>query len=198
MIGIKGIEMQRSIIETDRNRVPASLYFEERIPDTRKRLYAIAYKSLHNRSDAEDVAQEALVRAWSNLHTYDPKRSFNGWISRIATNICIDRLRRCPVKREISLEDSLSAEPYNVECRIDLADYSQNPERLLLSDELDEGLKLGIQVLPAAYRDCLLLFSQDHSYNEIAATMHCSVGTVRSRLHRARAQVITALESHAH
>lgn len=187
--------MKYSIMERDPNSAPAGLNFEERIPESRKRVYAIAYKILHNRSDAEDVVQETLVRAWSSLAEFDPRRSFNAWISRIATNICIDRLRRRSVRKDVSLEESLTTETFDPAYRIDLADFSHDPEKLLMANELDDELKLGIQALPAAYRDCLLLLAQEHSYSEIAARLDCPVGTVRSRLCRARLQLSRSLRT---
>lgn len=58
------------------------------------KLYQICYRMLGNKQEAEDIAQEAFVRAYINLHTFDPKRKFSTWLYRIATNLCIDRIRK--------------------------------------------------------------------------------------------------------
>ena len=68
--------------------------FEEIVTMFQHRLYHVCYRMLGNRQEAEDIAQEAFVRAYVNIHTYDQKRKFSTWIFRIATNLCIDRIRK--------------------------------------------------------------------------------------------------------
>jgi RNA polymerase sigma factor (sigma-70 family) len=180
--------MKHNTIDKSNKKAPATAGFEEWIPESRKHVYAIAFRMLGNRSDAEDAAQETLVRVWSSLSGFDPSRSYYGWISRIATNLCIDRLRRRR-RSEVSLEYCLNGETYSEGTSIDLADSSQDPEKMLFDNSIDESLEAGILGLPAANRDCLLLLAQGQSYAEIAARQNCTQGTVRSRIHRAKAHV---------
>ena len=161
--------MQLNIVEQPNANRAAYAGFEARIPECRKRIYALAYRILGNRSDAEDVVQEALVRAWSAWSECSSIRSYNGWINRVTTNLCLDRLRRRRSRREVSLDTSLSAEPD------DVADSSNDPEKVVLAKEIDDRLKLGVRALPADYRECLLLFAGDLGYVEIAARLHCPV-----------------------
>jgi RNA polymerase sigma-70 factor (ECF subfamily) len=184
--------MHLNTINTSNDKAGASTGFDEWIPESRKHVYAIAFRMLGNRSDAEDAAQETLVRVWSSLSSYDSRRSYYGWISRIATNLCIDRLRRRR-RSEMSLEYCLNGDSYSDGTSFDLADSSQDPEKMLFDNSIGESLEVGMVGLPAANRDCLLLFAQGQSYAEIAARQNCELGTVRSRLHRARAHVRRAI-----
>ena len=68
--------------------------FEEIVTLFQHRLYQVCFRMLGNRQEAEDIAQEAFVRAYVNIHTYDQKRKFSTWLFRIATNLCIDRIRK--------------------------------------------------------------------------------------------------------
>ena len=171
----------------------ASKYFEARGTETRKRVYNHVFRKLGNRSDAEDVTQETLVRAWSSLASYDPSRSFDAWILRIATNVCIDQIRRCRCRPMVSLDTPPNTDPDGEGGGIEIADLSQDPETLLLATVLDEGLQQGIGALPSLYRTCVVLKGQGYSYEEIATTMHCPIGTVRSRIHRARTHLSRAM-----
>src|SRR5579863_8665967 len=96
--------MQRYVFENCNDQSMANSHFEERIAETRKRIYRQVFRMLGNHSDAEDITQETLVRAWSARARYDPARSFDAWILRIAANLCIDRIRRRKRRTEVSLE----------------------------------------------------------------------------------------------
>ncbi|MCW3054165.1 MAG: polymerase sigma factor, sigma-70 family [Chthonomonadales bacterium] len=178
--------MQPNVQEQDDCSTLASRDFEKRIVEARKRVYRMAFRMLGNYGDAEDITQETLMRAWAGLARYDPERSFDAWISRIATNLCIDRIRQCRRRGEVSLETCFASNPKGEDGGIELADLSLNPEKLLLAKEIDEALLQEIQSLPPVYRRCILLHQQEYTYVEIADRMQCSLGTVRSRLHRAR------------
>lgn len=163
--------------------------FEQQALPLRKRIYGLALQMVGNPSDAEDITQETLLRAWTHYPTYDRTRSFNAWVYQIALNLCRDQHRwrkhRHLVSLEALQEEGGGGEP---------AANSGDPVECLLTEEISEELWLGLRGLPASQRRCLLL-EPDHSYEEIAALLNCPVGTVRSRLHRARAHLHRVLTS---
>src|SRR5579862_9345470 len=141
------IAMQPYVLTQVNDRALTGRAFEEQIVPIRKRIFNLALRMLGNRSDAEDIVQETLVRAWSGRAGYDPARSLDAWMLRIATNLCIDQIRRRQRRPpQVSLET-----PYDAESEsgcLEPADLSRNPERMLLSNEIDEKLQMGIASLP--------------------------------------------------
>jgi RNA polymerase sigma-70 factor (ECF subfamily) len=161
-----------------------SVTFDRQAANARTYVFNLAYRMTGNRTDAEDITQETLLRAWANYGAFDASRSFDAWVLRITANLCIDLYRhrtRCPM---ISLERTSAggAGPVFRE----LADTTHDPARIVLDAEIDERLRLGIQSLSTDYRSCMLLQAQEYTYLEIAHMMGCPLGTIRSRLHRAR------------
>lgn len=187
--------MQPDNLGNTRNSFPAIGNVGERLEETRNRVYRLALWKLGNRSDAEDVTQETFVRAWGGMAAYDPSRSFDAWVLRIATNLCIDQIRRRQRRTEMSLDALLDTGSNGAGREIELVDNSHNPERQLLAKEARDGLVRKIGSLPADYRQCLLLWEQELSYEEIAGRLHCPIGTIRSRLRRARARLRRLMES---
>lgn len=147
-------------------------------------LYTIAYRFLGNAEDASDAAQEALVRAYKNLHSFRGNCSFKTWLQHIIANVCRDALRRKSRRPIISL-DSLQENDGRV---WELPDRNANsPEEIVLSREEGDYLQNLIQSLSPEYRMVIIMRElQGFSYEEIATRLNCSVGTIKSRLSRAR------------
>jgi len=146
-----------------------------------KPVYNLCFRMLGNQVEAEDAAQETFLRAYNNLHRYDPNRRFLNWILSIASNYSIDRLRR---RRNIyvSLEDAPYAEQ--------LQSKTETPHQRAERSEDAEAIQHWINQLSPNYRTPLvLLYWYGYSYEEIAETLKLSVPAVKSRLHRARKQV---------
>ena len=146
-----------------------------------KPVYNLCFRMLGNQVEAEDAAQETFLRAYNNLHRYDPNRRFLNWILSIASNYSIDRLRR---RRNIhvSLEDAPYAEQ--------LQSKAETPYERAERKEDAETIQHWIDQLSPNYRTPLvLLYWYSYSYEEIAETLNLSVPAVKSRLHRARKQV---------
>ncbi|HID34346.1 MAG TPA: sigma-70 family RNA polymerase sigma factor [Anaerolineae bacterium] len=145
-------------------------------------VYNLCHRMLGNPEEAEDATQETFIRAYANLNKYDSNRKFVNWVLTIASNHCIDRLR----KRRIhwtSLEDV----PY-VE-RIPMPE-AVNPHQIAEQRERADEVQYWIDQLPPDYRTPLvLLYWYGYSYEEIAEAMNLSVPAVKSRLHRARKRI---------
>jgi RNA polymerase sigma-70 factor, ECF subfamily len=145
-------------------------------------VYNLCYRMLSNAPEAEDAAQETFLRMYTKLHTYQPERKLSSWVLSIASHYCIDRLRR---RRGQWL--SLDEEPVAAT----LASPNRGPEDLALRSESRDEVQRLVDLLPAAYRVPLILrYWHDLSYAEIADVMGLTVQAVKSRLHRARLQVI--------
>lgn len=149
-----------------------------------KMLYTVAYRFLGNPEDASDAAQEALVRAFKNLQGFRGQCSFKTWLQHIIANVCRDALRRQRRRPVISL-DSLQD---NENSSWELPDGNTNsPEEIVINREEGDYLHKLIQSLSPEYRMVVIMRDvQGFSYDEIAKRLNCSVGTIKSRLSRAR------------
>lgn len=169
--------------------------FQRLVAQTHTRLYNFAHRALNHPQDAEDVTQEALTRAWTHFETFDPRYSFEAWIFRIASNILIDQSRRRKRRQEISLDAAAAHADENegLGC-LELADSTSDPREILMSKEISAELQWAMRSLPPVHRTTLLQVAQQRSYAQIASTMNCPEGTVRSRVHRARRMLRRTLQ----
>jgi RNA polymerase sigma factor (sigma-70 family) len=148
------------------------------------RVYRLAYRLTGNQHDAEDLTQEVFVRVFRSLATYTPG-TFEGWLHRITTNLFLDGARRRQRIRFEGLGD-------DVEQRVPGTELS--PAQAWDDSHFDGDVQAALQALPPDYRAAVVLCDiEGFSYEEIAATMGVKLGTVRSRIHRGRAQLRTAL-----
>jgi RNA polymerase sigma-70 factor (ECF subfamily) len=140
-----------------------------------RRAVAVAIGLLHDREDARDACQEAFLRAYRALASFDGQAQFNTWLHRILVNLCIDRLRR-PAHGLVALDDV-----------DDLLASEDDPARRAEDAELGGRLGVALRQLSDSHRTTLVLRElQGFSYQEIADAMRCSIGTVMSRLFHAR------------
>lgn len=148
------------------------------------RVYRLAYRLTGNRHDAEDLTQEVFVRVFRSLSTYTPG-TFQGWLHRITTNLFLDLARR----RQRIRFDAL---PEDAPER--LAGSEPSPAEAYDDRHLDADIQAALDGLPAEFRAAVVLCDiEGLSYEEIAATLGVKLGTVRSRIHRGRAQLREAL-----
>ncbi|MCW3054083.1 MAG: polymerase sigma factor, sigma-70 family [Chthonomonadales bacterium] len=172
--------------------------FERLFQRTRRRAYGLAYRLTGNAADAEDVAQDAYVRAWHNFDSYDGSRSFEGWLFRIITNRVIDLRRHQKRVPMYSLDTPIYGDEEGQPPAHEFAAPNSDPEDIVIGPILEEKLQSALTALPADYRTAILLCDvEQRSYEEIAAIMHCAIGTVRSRIHRARVLLRKHLETGA-
>jgi len=151
----------------------------------------LATRLVRDRALAEDLAQDAFVRAFARLRTYDPERRFSAWFFQILRNIVIDHIRRKRVAA-ISL-DELQAGGYP-------EPPSENPESSPEADverkELGRALEEGLQRIRAEHREAIVLrYQQGLTVDEIAGILHLPEGTVKTYLHRGRKELAAILSA---
>jgi RNA polymerase sigma-70 factor (ECF subfamily) len=148
-----------------------------------------------NRDDAEDLTQEAYLRAYRSFDKYNRALPFENWFFRILSNLFVDGLRRKPKQAPLSLDQPLATSEGSDDMVLEVADEESNPEAQLMKTVMDERLQRALEALPAKFRSSVLLCDvEGMSYEEIAQVMGTSIGTVRSRIHRGRLMLRKNLE----
>ena len=150
---------------------------------------------VRQREDAEDITQETFVRMFRAASRYDPSRPFSAWLFTIASRLCIDHIRR----RRLPAVSLVRREPGSDEERtIDVEDPGPGPDELASNAEEERQTQALIDRLPPHYRIVVMLRHQeDLSYEEIANALELPLGTVKARIHRARALLKGYLEGDA-
>ena len=149
-------------------------------------VYNLAYRILGDRHAAADATQDAFLSAFKGIGKFRGG-SFKAWLLRIVTNACYDQLRRKQRRPTASLDALLVVEPVPIRS---LTDPGESPEEHALRQELSRAIQVGIGTLPPEQRVTLVLSDvQGLSYQEIAEVTGASLGTVKSRLSRARGKM---------
>lgn len=150
-----------------------------------KRVYNFAYRLAGNPADAEDVAQEAFVRVFNSIATFRGEANFSTWLFKIVTNVYLDERKRARSHQTLPLDEYIELEEDSVARQIE--DPGPTPEGLAQLHERNKLLQEAIQSLPEYQRAMVVLYhSHGKSYEEIADIMNLPIGTVKSRLNRAR------------
>ncbi len=156
--------------------------FELLVTPYEQMLWRVCWHYTHHQEDAADCLQEAMLKAWRAIGSYRGDCALSSWLYRIASTVCLDFLRR-----QKRLPPTESADEMAEEDGFAPVDPSPAPDEALLSAESAQAIKAGIDSLPGEMRTVLILYAlQGQGYEEIAATTQVSVGTVKSRLSRAR------------
>lgn len=159
--------------------------WEDIVREHGDRVYRLAYRLSGNQHDAEDITQEAFIRVFRSLDSFQPG-SFEGWLHRITTNVFLDMVRR---RQRIRME-SLPEETDRI------AGREPSPEAAFDAANLDPDLQAALDDLLPDFRAALVLCDVEClSYEEIGQTLGVKLGTVRSRIHRARQALRAGLES---
>ncbi|MFN0252470.1 MAG: sigma-70 family RNA polymerase sigma factor [Kofleriaceae bacterium] len=161
-------------------------------------LYGAAYRLTRNPRDAEDLVQDALLRAYRFWDSFEQDSNCKAWLLRIVTNTFINEYQRKKRSREVL--DAASAEQEATDGVLVHADASdrQTPERTLLDRSVSDDVQRALDALPDDFRTAVVLCDvQGLSYKEIAEIMETPVGTVMSRLFRGRKLLATALRDFA-
>lgn len=156
--------------------------------------FNLAYRMLGEDDPAEDVTQTAFISAYRALSSYRGG-SFKAWILRMVTNACYDELRRRKRRPTVALEPAMPDEEDEMESPAWLADPNAGPEEQLDQAELKDALKHCIQDLPDDFRSIVIMVDlQGMDYLEVAEAANCPLGTIKSRLARARLKLRDCLQ----
>jgi RNA polymerase sigma-70 factor (ECF subfamily) len=184
---IHTVEMQEDVTLVRRTLAGDQQAFASLVEKYKDSVFNVAYRMLGNASEAEDVAQETFVRAYTQLRTYKDTHRFSTWLLSIASHLAIDQLRR---RRFLALPLE------NVPFLEWIADVNAGPEEAALAVEASDEMQKVLSVLPAKYRAVLVLrYWHDLSYEEIAEALHLTPALVKARLHRARELVARTMKA---
>lgn len=166
--------------------------FEELVDMYKDKIYHLGYRMLGHVNEAEDIVQETFLRVYTNLERYDETQKFSTWIYRIATNLCIDRLRKRKPNYSLDAEmpDSDGADWYSL-----LPSNRETPEEEIVLTETQEQIRKAIDALPKKYKSVVVLrYLHDMSLQEIGEVLKMPVTTVKTRVHRGREYLRKKLE----
>ncbi|MDC1222091.1 sigma-70 family RNA polymerase sigma factor [Salibacteraceae bacterium] len=155
-------------------------------------------KMISNNDDAEDLTIEAFGKAFKRLAQYSPDYAFSTWLFKIASNNCIDFLRKKRLGKTVSLDSGYSNDDES-NGSIDLEFEGLNPEEKLMKSQRIEEMHRIVEQLKPKYRQLAeMRCFQDKSYDEIAAELEIPLGTVKAQLFRARELMFEILKSTKH
>lgn len=173
----------RKLIERCRNGDREA--FDELVLRYEKQAYNLAYRLTGNYDDASDVVVEAFVRAFQGLHTFRGDANFGTWLHRVVVNTFLDLRKRNKHRQHISLEEQMEVDGDILTRQIE--DTAPGPQELIEAQERADVLQQAINQLPHDRRILIVLYHFENlSYEEIAQILKMPVGTVKSRLNRAR------------
>lgn len=168
--------------------------FETLIIEHEKIVFNIAFRMLPNPEDAKDISQEVFIKLYKNLYKFDWKSAFSTWLYRITVNTCIDELRKRKGKETESINETLDLEESNVNKQFESVEPT--PEQKMIEKESAQEILSAMNQLSDEHKIILTLRDlQNLTYNEIMSVTGLSMGTVKSRLARARIQLKNILLS---
>jgi RNA polymerase sigma-70 factor, ECF subfamily len=170
--------------------------FRELLARYERPVYSLVVRMVRNPTIAEDLAQEAFIKAFHALGSYDPRYKFSSWIFKIANNLTIDHLRKRQLDT-VSIHgapDATSGEEQE-RTRLVVADGGENPEEYTANRELGGQIEEAISRLRPEYRTAILLrHVEGRSYEEVAEIMEVPLGTVKTYIHRGRHELKELLQ----
>ncbi|REE95906.1 RNA polymerase sigma factor SigE [Thermomonospora umbrina] len=191
-MNVAALSLTGGVAARDREHAPEAHWeppsWDEVVREHSARVYRLAYRLTGNPHDAEDLTQEVFVRVFRSLSNYTPG-TFEGWLHRITTNLFLDMARRRQRIRFEGLADDAAERLHGRE---------PTPAQAFDDRNFDADVQSALDALAPEYRAAVVLCDiEGLSYEEIAATLGVKLGTVRSRIHRGRAQLRAALEHRA-
>jgi RNA polymerase sigma-70 factor (ECF subfamily) len=170
--------------------------FDQLVHKYRERVFGVVYNMTSNREDTADLTQDAFIKTFQSINRFQGQSSFFTWLYRIAVNSTLTHLRKHRLRTFFSFEKIDQDDPVSAELIAALTDAT-GADQATFTRELQEKLNEAMQKLSIRHRTVITLFEIDGlSHQEIAEVMDCSVGTVRSRLHYAKQQLQSELQSY--
>jgi RNA polymerase sigma-70 factor, ECF subfamily len=182
---LKHLELEQVILKAQGGDMKA---LEELVNRHQKMVYVSLYQLIPERNDIMDLTQEVLLRMCRSIRSLRNPKTFKYWLNRIITNLFYDEMRKAPRKlKTFSLDDPIAGDESSEGPARDIPDTRDLPEHLALNSELDKLIQQAITNLPEQFRIMIVLRElQGLSYDEIASLTNMNIGTVKSRLARAR------------
>jgi len=178
----------RDLVLACQRREPAA--FEELVKRHQRTVYALLYQLAPDWTDTSDLAQEVFIRVWRSINNLRNPSSFKSWLTQIVTNLFYDELRKRPRRLPtVSMDDS-GEDDENPDATKDIPDHSPQPDEKILSNEMSEVIRKAMMRLPEQFRTSIVLREVEGlSYEEIAVITKTEMGTVKSRIARARTKL---------
>ncbi|MCO6482606.1 MAG: sigma-70 family RNA polymerase sigma factor [Flavobacteriales bacterium] len=152
----------------------------------RDSIYFMLLKMINNKDDAEDLTLEAFGKAFHRLHQYTPNYAFSTWLFKIASNNCIDWIRKQKKKKMLSIDNPIGTQDGD-EMQIELKGHGLDPAEVVIKDQKSEVMREVVEKLKPRYRTLVeLRYYKEYSYEEIADELNLPLGTVKAQLFRAR------------
>lgn len=194
---LESIKETRSLIFSLGQRRVSREEFEKVALPHHDRLYTAAFYLTKNEAEAEDLVQEAYLRAFRFFHQFEPGTNCRAWLLSILRNVFINRYRQRKQQPEMVNWETID-ETYAAMIAEHETEDKINPETLLFSSVMDSEVQQALKDLPEEFRTAIILVDiEELSYDEAAAIMECPVGTVRSRLSRGRRLLQVGLREYA-
>jgi RNA polymerase sigma-70 factor (ECF subfamily) len=166
--------------------------YDELVTLYKSAVYGVIYKMVNNKQEAEDLTQEAFIKAYNSIQSFNADYAFSTWLFKIATNNCIDFFRKRKLKT-YSMDRTIKYK--EDEIQQEYADPQPDAEGEIIADEKSRKINKAIDELPEKYRIAIVLRHRDEkSYEEIAKELSLPLGTVKARIFRAREMLKKSLK----
>jgi len=159
-------------------------------------VYNLLYRMVHEKDEVEDLTQEAFIKAFQSLQNFNEEFAFSTWLYKIATNNCIDYIRK---KKLATFSIDKPIESKDGEYSFEIPDSTYEPDKTLIARQRSKVLEDAVNSLPEKYRTVILMrHSEDKDYQEIADELHLPLGTVKAHIFRAREILYKKLKKKIH
>jgi RNA polymerase sigma-70 factor (ECF subfamily) len=159
-------------------------------------VYNLLYRMVHDKDEVEDLTQEAFIKAFNSLQNFNEEFAFSTWLYKIATNNCIDYIRK---KKLSTFSIDKPLESKDGEYSFEIPDSTYEPDKTLIAGQRTKILEEAINALPEKYRQVILMrHSDDKDYQEIADELNLPLGTVKAHIFRAREILYKRLKKKIH